>query len=75
MRTRIPKTHRRVMELWPTVNIIEGEGEFALLDCDRVKITLWETLEEAEEEKEILDRISCGAFCSRRHAVKRIPMD
>jgi hypothetical protein len=32
-------------------------------------VTLWETMAEAREAKEIIDKTACGGRCCRRHEI------
>jgi hypothetical protein len=49
---------------------IHGDGQFALLAwCRVLTVTLWQTREEAEEQKKFIDRTGCGGFCSGDHEI------
>ena len=43
---------------------IEGDGRFALLArCRVLTVTLWPTMDEAEKQKDFIDRTCCGGGC------------
>ena len=55
---------------------IVGDGGFGVFAwCRILTITLWNTLEEAERSKGLIDATGCGGDCSREHEVYhlRIP--
>jgi hypothetical protein len=50
-----------------------GEGEWALIAwCRTPTVTLWDTLEEAEQSRAWLDRWACGGACVRNHDIVRL---
>ena len=44
---------------------VSGEGQFALLaPCRVLTVTLWDTRDEAEKEKTLMDQTACGGLCT-----------
>ena len=44
---------------------VSGEGQFALLaPCRVLTVTLWETRDEAEKEKTLINQIACSGQCT-----------
>lgn len=61
--------------LWPRAIWIHGEGPYALLAwCGVLTVTLWRTLEEAQNSKKVIDATDCGHACRGRHEIIRIEM-
>jgi hypothetical protein len=49
---------------------IQGNGQFALLAwCRVLTVTLCPTLEEAEKQKQFIDKYACGGLCSGHHEI------
>ena len=50
---------------------ISGGGPVALLaPCRVLTVTLWDTREAAQQQKDIIDRLACGGLCtSWRHRI------
>lgn len=49
---------------------IDGDGQFALLAwCRVLTVTLWQTRDEAEKEKKVIDETACGGYCTRNHEI------
>ena len=43
---------------------IQGDGQFALIaQCRVLTVTLWSTMDEAEKQKDFIDRLACGGGC------------
>ena len=60
--------------IWPKAHWITGEGSFACLAwcgggpwSTALTITLWESQEEAQEAKDLIDGRACGGQCTNRH--------
>jgi hypothetical protein len=52
---------------------VVGEGEWALIAwCRTPTVTLWDTLEEAEQSRAWIDRYGCGGGCSHDHPIVRV---
>ena len=62
---------------FPSVDWVEGAGPYAFVTACRpefVYVSLWETVEGAEEKKAWIDRFGCGGRCrpEMRHVWHRI---
>lgn len=61
---------QKAQKRWQRAEWISGSGPFALLaHCGLLTVTLWETQEEAEEQKRMIDQIGCGGECFRHHEI------
>jgi hypothetical protein len=49
---------------------IQGDGQYALLaHCRELTVTLYPTRAEAEKQKEFIDSMACGGYCTKDHEI------
>jgi hypothetical protein len=69
---KIHPTYRRLAQSrWGDKAIwIDGDGRYALLAyCRVLSISLWKTLEAAQNGKQEIDRLGCVDRCENRHEI------
>jgi hypothetical protein len=55
---------------WPRAEWVHGEGKFATVSyCHVTTVTLHPSAARALAALEFIDRLGCGGFCEKRHAV------
>lgn len=60
------KWQTKANKLWDKkAKQVTGDGQFALLaPCEVLTVTLWKTIGEAEESKELIHKTGCGESCT-----------
>jgi len=49
---------------------IQGDGQYALVaHCRALTVTLWPTMAEAHKQKEFIDKMACGGYCTTNHEI------
>jgi hypothetical protein len=67
---KTPNYKAIVKRRFKKIEWITGNGPFALLaHCRVLTITLWPTMELAEETKKRIDEMCCGGKCIRDHEI------
>jgi hypothetical protein len=66
------KFRARAEKLWPKAYWITSGGRWASVsecDHDGATVWLWETLQEAHDALDFIDRTACGSGCWRNHFI------
>ena len=61
---------------WPRAESIAGDGPYALLShYNLLTVSLWQTLEDAQASKALIDRFGCeDTGCHQLHVITEIEM-